>query len=76
MLGYFPKISEEMKNRGWVEKRDPFRPPINYSQYLKSARKYSDNNPVDKHNNLIEQVYILSIQGQLDGIPAVNIVKK
>lgn len=28
-----------MRNRGWVEKRDPYRPPINYSKYLKSARK-------------------------------------
>jgi len=32
-----------MKNRGWVEKRDPDRPPINYSHYLKSARKYLNN---------------------------------
>ncbi|KAE9542612.1 hypothetical protein AGLY_002523 [Aphis glycines] len=37
VLGYFPIISLEMKNRGWVEKRDPDRPPINYSHYLKSA---------------------------------------
>lgn len=40
ILGYFPIISKELKNRGWVEKRDPHRPPINYSQYLKSSRKY------------------------------------
>lgn len=40
VLGYFPIISNELKNRGWVEKRDPHRPPINYSQYLKSSRKY------------------------------------
>jgi hypothetical protein len=32
-----------MKNRGWVEKRDPYRPPTNYSHYLKSARKYFKN---------------------------------
>lgn len=49
VLGYFPKIAEEMKNRGWVEKRDPFRPPINYAQYLKAARKYSNYNPVEKN---------------------------
>ncbi|XP_015364911.1 PREDICTED: tubulin glycylase 3A-like [Diuraphis noxia] len=37
VLGYFPTISLELKNRGWVEKRDPTRPPINYLNYLKSA---------------------------------------
>ncbi|XP_026821173.1 tubulin glycylase 3A-like [Rhopalosiphum maidis] len=37
VLGYFPTVSLEMKNRGWVEKRDPYRPPTNYSHYLKSA---------------------------------------
>ncbi|CAH1731116.1 unnamed protein product [Aphis gossypii] len=37
VLGYFPTISLEMNNRGWVEKRDPYRPPTNYSHYLKSA---------------------------------------
>ncbi|CAI6373504.1 unnamed protein product [Macrosiphum euphorbiae] len=37
VLGYFPIISVELKNRGWVEKRDPYRPPINYLQYLKSS---------------------------------------
>ncbi|XP_025195685.1 tubulin glycylase 3A-like [Melanaphis sacchari] len=37
VLGYFPIISLELKNRGWVEKRDPSRPPINYLHYLKSA---------------------------------------
>ncbi|XP_025191717.1 tubulin glycylase 3A-like [Melanaphis sacchari] len=36
VLGYFPTISLEMNNRGWVEKRDPHRPPTNYSYYLKS----------------------------------------
>ncbi|XP_029348656.1 tubulin glycylase 3A-like isoform X1 [Acyrthosiphon pisum] len=36
VLGYFPTISVELRNRGWVEKRDPYRPPINYLQYLKS----------------------------------------
>jgi len=40
VLGYFPTISLELKNRGWVEKRDPTRAPINYLNYLKSARKY------------------------------------
>ncbi|XP_060851495.1 tubulin glycylase 3A-like [Rhopalosiphum padi] len=30
-------ISLELKNRGWIEKRDPDIPPINYSHYLKSA---------------------------------------
>lgn len=39
VLGYFPKISEALKNRGWVEKRDPYRSPINYSQYLTSTRE-------------------------------------
>lgn len=38
VLGYFPKVSEELKNRGWVEKRDPYRPLINYSYYSKSTR--------------------------------------
>ncbi|XP_022176617.1 tubulin glycylase 3A-like [Myzus persicae] len=37
VLGYFPTISVELKNRGWVEKRDPYRPPINYSLCLKSS---------------------------------------
>ncbi|XP_060881988.1 tubulin glycylase 3A-like [Metopolophium dirhodum] len=37
VLGYFPKISLELKNRGWVEKRDPYKPPINYSYYVKSS---------------------------------------
>ncbi|XP_060868327.1 tubulin glycylase 3A-like [Metopolophium dirhodum] len=37
VLGYFPTISLELNNRGWVEKRDPYRPPTNYSHYLKSA---------------------------------------
>ncbi|CAI6354325.1 unnamed protein product [Macrosiphum euphorbiae] len=37
VLGYFPKISLELKNRGWVEKRDPYKPPINYSYYIKSS---------------------------------------
>jgi len=50
VLGYFPIISLEMKNRGWVEKRDPDRPPINYSHYLKSARKYLNN--IDDNINL------------------------
>jgi len=43
VLGYFPTISLEMNNRGWVEKRDPYRPPTNYSHYLKSARNYFKN---------------------------------
>jgi len=40
ILGYFPTISEELKKRGWVEKRDPYKSSINYSIYLKSTRKY------------------------------------
>lgn len=46
VLGYFPTISLELDNRGWVEKRDPYRPPTNYSHYLKSARKYFNNTHV------------------------------
>lgn len=46
VLGYFPMISLELNNRGWVEKRDPYKPPTNYSHYLKSARKYFNNTHV------------------------------
>lgn len=28
--GYYPIISEELKKRGWIEKRDPEFKPLNY----------------------------------------------
>lgn len=40
VMGYFPSISEELKNRGWVEKRDPYHSPINFSHYFNSTRNY------------------------------------
>ncbi|KAE9521600.1 hypothetical protein AGLY_018004 [Aphis glycines] len=63
VLGYFPKITLELKNRGWIEKRDPYRPPINYSYYVKSAPymiNYIESPPVippiDENEAIIERL--------------------
>ncbi|VVC38473.1 Tubulin-tyrosine ligase/Tubulin polyglutamylase [Cinara cedri] len=57
VLGYFPKISEELKNRGWVEKRDPYRSPINYLQYLTSTLNWIESPPLLPANSGNEVVW-------------------
>ncbi|XP_050527779.1 tubulin glycylase 3A-like [Daktulosphaira vitifoliae] len=37
VLGYFPIVVQELKQRGWVEKINPSKPPINYFHYTKST---------------------------------------
>ncbi|XP_050440034.1 tubulin glycylase 3A-like [Adelges cooleyi] len=73
VLGYFPVIVQELKNRGWVEKYNPTKPPLNYFQYTKSpiyALNWIESPPLMTMTNVNDAIW-----DRLKSLQAWNILK-